>query len=70
MYNTIEDAGYKPSDLTRKKVGVFAGVTYGSYQFFGVEESLKGNELAVGSPFSAIANRISYFFNFKAEYGG
>ncbi|APH35406.1 polyketide synthase [Bacillus subtilis] len=65
VYNTIEDAGYKPSDLTRKKVGVFAGVTYGSYQFFGVEESLKGNELAVGSPFSAIANRISYFFNFK-----
>ncbi|MCY9078407.1 SDR family NAD(P)-dependent oxidoreductase [Bacillus inaquosorum] len=64
VWNTIEDAGYTKSDLAQKKVGVFAGVTYGSYQFFGVEESMNGNELAVGSPFSAIANRVSYYFNF------
>ena len=69
----MEDAGYTREALQAVKtssfssvggqVGVFAGVMYEEYQLFGVEESLRGNPLAMmGSP-SSIANRVSYYLN-------
>ncbi|WP_187696014.1 beta-ketoacyl synthase N-terminal-like domain-containing protein, partial [Priestia megaterium] len=65
VWHTLEDAGYPKSKLSRDKVGVFVGVMYGHYQLYGAEESLKGNVIALSSSHASIANRVSYFFNFK-----
>jgi polyketide synthase PksL len=64
-WQTIEDAGYTVADLNKFDVGVFVGVMYGHYQLFGVEETQKGNGMALSSSYASIANRISYFFDFK-----
>ena len=72
-WSCMEDAGYTPKRLQEIKtpsggevggqVGVFAGVMYEEYQLFGVEESLKGNPLAIAGSPSSIANRVSYYLN-------
>jgi polyketide synthase PksN len=64
VWHTIEDAGYKRSLLWGRKIGVFVGVMWGEYQFFGAQESLKGHHIASTSSYASIANRISYYFNF------
>ncbi|EMB63323.1 beta-ketoacyl synthase [Streptococcus mutans SA38] len=63
-WHTIEDSGYKVDKLCNGNVGVFVGVMYGEYQFYGIEETLKGNSIALGSSYASIANRVSYTFNF------
>ena len=63
VQHTIEDAGYRRSDFSKAKVGVYVGVMYGQYNLFGVEETLKGNPMALNSLYASIANRVSYFFN-------
>ncbi len=63
VWKTVEDAGYRKSELNDRKVGVFVGVWHGQYQLLGVEERLKGNPVSLSSSFSTIANRVSYFFN-------
>lgn len=65
VWHTLEDAGYTRKQLWNRKVGVFAGVMYGQYQLFGVEESLKGQRLALNSIHASVANRVSYYFNFR-----
>ncbi|MBZ5521036.1 MAG: SDR family NAD(P)-dependent oxidoreductase [Acidobacteriia bacterium] len=69
VYETFEDAGYTREALKRQhhsaeaNVGVYVGVMYEEYQFFGVQDQILGRPRAiVGSP-SSIANRVSYFFN-------
>ncbi len=62
-WHTVEDAGYTKGELEKNKVGVFAGVMWGQYHFFGVEESLKGNNVSLNTLFAAIANRVSYALN-------
>ena len=63
-WNAIEDAGYTKNSLSNKQIGVFVGVMYDEYQFFGVEESLKGHIIATNPLYAYIANRVSYYFNF------
>ena len=70
-WETIEDAGYTRAQLyncnesgLEGNVGVFVGVMYAEYQLFGVEESLKGQTVALAGNPASIANRVSYFFNF------
>ena len=63
-WHTIEDSGYKVDKLCNGNVGVFVGVMYGEYQFYGVEETMKGNPIALGSSYASVANRVSYTFNF------
>lgn len=65
IWKAIEDAGYTLESIQGKKVGVFVGVMYGHYQFYGVEETQNGNPSAIASSFAAIANRVSYYFNFN-----
>ncbi len=65
VWHTIEDAAYTMTGLWGKKVGVFAGVMYAEYMLYGAEERLKGNVFLPESSFASIANRISYYFNFK-----
>jgi acyl transferase domain-containing protein/short-subunit dehydrogenase/acyl carrier protein len=63
VWHTLEDAGYTRNSLNNKPVGVFVGVMNGHYQLYGVEESMKGNVIALNSSFSSIANRVSYYLN-------
>lgn len=63
-YKTLEDAGYTKDQLKGKNVGVYVGVMYKEYKFFGVEETQNGNVLSTGQTPASIANRVSYFFDF------
>lgn len=67
-WEALEHANQK-RDFLRKRyngsVGVFAGVMYGEYQYFGIEETLKGTPLALNASYGSIANRVSYFFDFN-----
>ena len=65
VWQTVEDAGYTREQLNRSRAGVFVGVMYGQYQLFSAENSLHGDGLVFGSSFASIANRVSYYFNFK-----
>jgi polyketide synthase PksN len=69
-WHTIEDAGYTREKLSKDSVGVFVGVMFGQYQFFGIEESMKGNVLGLSSSYASIANRVSYCLNLKGPSMG
>ncbi|MCY1033270.1 amino acid adenylation domain-containing protein [Corallococcus sp. BB11-1] len=65
VWAALEDAGYCRQGLRKdgdpgRRVGVYAGVMYGEYQLFGVEESLRGNRMGFASTLASIANRVSY----------
>lgn len=62
-WKTFTDAGYSRKTLEQANIGVYVGAMYGHYELFGVEETIKGNKIALNSSFSSIANRVSYFFN-------
>ncbi|MEH2425098.1 MAG: SDR family NAD(P)-dependent oxidoreductase [Nostoc sp.] len=65
----LEDAGYNPEALRRvweehrQRTGVFAGVTWGSYQLFGAEAWSRGQAIFPNSSFWSIANRVSYILD-------
>ena len=59
-WHTLEDAGYTRASLQNQKVGVFVGVMYGLYQLVENNAHLTGNV-----SYASIANRVSYFFDFK-----
>lgn len=65
VWETIEDAGYTRAQLGQTRAGVFVGVMYGQYQLFSAENAPVNDGLVFGSSFASIANRTSYFFNFK-----
>ncbi|WP_410511159.1 SDR family NAD(P)-dependent oxidoreductase [Paenibacillus sp. BR2-3] len=66
VWSTIEDAGYRASELSGKKVGLFVGVSTSDYSTL-----LQDNDIEVeaysstGSSHCVLANRISYLFNFR-----
>lgn len=62
-WSLLENAGYTPESLGRN-VGVFIGAMSSQYQLIGAEEMMKGNMLFPHCGYWAIANRVSYFFNF------
>lgn len=71
VHETLEDAGYTSARLnapegsaTRARIGVYAGVMYEEYQLYGAQEQVLGNPVAVSGNASAVANRVSYFFDF------
>lgn len=59
VWETMEDGGYTKSRLKKERVGVFAGVMWLHYQFYNNERNLSTTTV------SSVANRISYYFNFK-----
>lgn len=65
VWETVENAGYTKEKLEDSTVGVYVGVMYGHYQLFGTEEIEKENYVTPNSTFASIANRVSYFFDFK-----
>jgi acyl transferase domain-containing protein/7-keto-8-aminopelargonate synthetase-like enzyme/acyl carrier protein/SAM-dependent methyltransferase len=64
VWKTIEDAGYKASDLSGTQTGLFVGVATHDYS-----ELLKDNGLDIEAyaptctALSIVANRVSYFLN-------
>jgi polyketide synthase PksN len=63
VWQTIEDAGYKATDLSNSKTGVFAGVSTSDYALL-LKEHLNESWGVTGNFFSMLVNRISYYFNF------
>jgi polyketide synthase PksN len=60
VWNAIEDAGYKASDLSGTKTAVYIGVTNEDYK-----ELLVENKKSVIMTQSLLVNRISYIFNLR-----
>ncbi len=72
VWSTLEDAGYTRDSLREMHpknkgadVGVYVGVTTNSYQQLVPEEWHKGNMISASAMPWSIANRVSYFFDFK-----
>ncbi len=65
VWNTVEDAGYRMSELWGSKTGVFVGVATSDYRELLQTSRLPINaHSATGVLHSILANRISYRFNF------
>ncbi|MGP3976832.1 amino acid adenylation domain-containing protein [Streptomyces sp. 8N114] len=64
VWHLLEDAGYTRESLRGSRTGVFAGMMYGQYQLYGVQEALRGEGLPPHSSYASVANRVSYFFDF------
>ncbi|MCP4123865.1 MAG: thioester reductase, partial [Bacteroidetes bacterium] len=66
VWKTIENAGYRPSELSGTKTGVFAGVANTDYTEI-IKTSASGlNPAALtGNSYSIIANRVSYHLNLR-----
>ncbi|WP_441349100.1 amino acid adenylation domain-containing protein, partial [Streptomyces sp. NTH33] len=64
VWHLLEDAGCTREQLRGSRTGVFAGMMYGQYQLYGVQEALRGNGLPPHSSYASVANRVSYFFDF------
>lgn len=67
-WNTVEKAGYNKKRISKmfhNQVAAFVGVTTHTYNLLGNEEFLKGNTEIAKSEAWSLANRISYFMNWK-----
>ncbi|QGZ37638.1 polyketide synthase PksN [Pseudoduganella flava] len=60
VWEAIEDAGYGRDALAQPRVGVYVGAMWGQYELY----SGAAGEVP-SSSFASIANRVSYFFDFK-----
>jgi len=65
VWHTIEDAGYTRAGLASSRVGVYVGAMWGHYQLFGNGKMPDGHVTTPTSSYASIANRVSYFFNFR-----
>ncbi|WP_139487918.1 SDR family NAD(P)-dependent oxidoreductase [Brevibacillus dissolubilis] len=64
VWKTIEDAGYKPSDLSGSKTGLFVGVVSSDYYDLLCQSGIDVQaQTATGVFHSILANRISYLLN-------
>ncbi|MBE9498208.1 SDR family oxidoreductase [Streptomyces sp. GKU 257-1] len=64
VWHLLEDAGRTRESLRGSRTGVFAGMMYGQYQLYGVQEALRGEGPPPHSSYASVANRVSYFFDF------
>jgi amino acid adenylation domain-containing protein len=72
VHEVLEDAGYTRESVggdihsaeRGANVGVFVGVMYSEYPYYGVEAQARGEPLVLGGSVASIANRASYCFNF------
>lgn len=65
-FETLEDAGYTRQALSlQDNVGVYVGVMYEEYQLYGAQKQFQGRNIALAGNPSSIANRVSYFCNFR-----
>lgn len=66
VWKTIEDAGYDPLALEKKKVGLFVGAEFAEYQtLIQSQRKVFHGHISTGNSHAMLANRISYFLNLK-----
>jgi acyl transferase domain-containing protein/pimeloyl-ACP methyl ester carboxylesterase/acyl carrier protein/enoyl-[acyl-carrier-protein] reductase (NADH) len=65
VWKAVEDAGYKASELSGRQIGVYMGVQFNDYQELLQESEELKPQIVTGNAHAVIANRISYFMNFK-----
>lgn len=68
-WEALEDAGYYPEsflseELGARRIGVYVGAVWTTYQMVGAEERLAGNMAIANSFLWSVANRVSYAMNF------
>ncbi|MEW6379761.1 MAG: type I polyketide synthase, partial [bacterium] len=64
VWKTIEDAGYKPSDLSGTRTGLFVGVASSDYQDILRSQGISIEAyVSTGMSHSILANRISFLLN-------
>ncbi|RQP22641.1 type I polyketide synthase [Piscinibacter terrae] len=65
-WQCLEDAGYKPADLSGANVGVYIGACNFDYKTLQERDCapIEGH-IATGNANAIIPNRVSYFFNFR-----
>ncbi|MEU5633649.1 alpha/beta fold hydrolase [Streptomyces rishiriensis] len=59
VHHTLEDAGYTRQALREERVGLYVSAMWGGYQHYGPMDA------STNSSFASIANRASYFFDFR-----
>lgn len=65
-WEALEHARIPASSLRGESVGVYVGSTNNDYQFLGVADPTTAHPYAItGTASSIIANRVSYFFDFR-----
>ncbi len=65
-YKAIESAGYDPSGLSERRVGVFVGVRQSGYlSMIGKSDTPLNAYSLMGNDKSILASRLSYFLNLK-----
>ena len=65
VWSTIEDAGYKASELSGTDTGLYVGVSTNDYYDMLCETGTIEAHTSTGNEHSVLANRISYVFNFR-----
>ncbi|WP_459470469.1 beta-ketoacyl synthase N-terminal-like domain-containing protein [Staphylococcus cohnii] len=65
VYNALEDSGYTKKSLEKKEVGVYVGSTFLDSPIVGRDLQLENEDVTFSGSASSIANRVSYFFDFK-----
>jgi len=64
-WKTIEEAGYRVSDLSGAKIGVFVGASSSDYYELAIRSEIEPDGLlATGNAHAIMANRVSTQFNF------
>ncbi|PJN35791.1 polyketide synthase [Streptomyces sp. CB02959] len=65
-WQAVEDAGYRASELAGSRTGVFMGVSHADYAELIERDNVPTDGyFPTGTAFSVVANRISYFFDFR-----
>ncbi|WP_308287941.1 non-ribosomal peptide synthetase/type I polyketide synthase [Streptomyces hilarionis] len=66
VWSAVEDAGYRPSDLAGKRVGVFIGVANSDYlEAQRAEGCPPQGHTATGAALTMIPNRVSYLLDLR-----
>ncbi len=63
VWKCIEDAGYKPSDLSGTRTGIFAGISSDEYNDLLHTSGIAEVYTSTGTAYSVLTNRISYLLN-------
>jgi polyketide synthase PksN len=65
VWHTVEDAGYRASELSGRNIGVFAGVQFIDYQHLLVGMGNTEPHMATGNAHTMIVNRVSFYHNWN-----
>ncbi|MCG6893746.1 MAG: SDR family NAD(P)-dependent oxidoreductase, partial [Desulfobacteraceae bacterium] len=63
VWKTLEDAGYRPSSLSGKAVGIYAGIQFNDYEHLLLFSGQSNPQAATGTAAAMLANRISFLMN-------